>query len=310
MPPERRIRALTMVAGVALLTLGACRARPSGQADPGAPDASVSLPAASEIPAAPHDERIVVQAVRGLVRVRGRDGVARTLAASDVLALDDTVFTARNGSATLGIGAASVVVQPRSRLAVLEAARDVGRVLLSAGRMSAALPEGGPTRLRVTVPRSDAAATTTGGRISALTDGHGLLSVAAEQGRATLVSAGHEVVVGSGQQAEAHAGEAPSAPHPIPPTLFLKIEPPAVRAQRESQLALSGETLPGALVASGSRRVAADAKGRFTILVPLKEGRNLLVVEAEDAAGRNAVRQAGAVTLRRHAPSVAHRVRW
>ena len=309
----RSARHVTLLASLALLACGGGRAgetRPSAAPIALPADAGAAPPSTSLAPLPEQRNQIRVRSVTGTVEAVGRDGQVRKLAPGDVLAIDDTVRTSPASSATIAMGTADVVVQPRSRLAIMEVALNVSRVLLSAGRMSAALPVGGAAQLRVQVPRSDATATTAGGRISAITDGKGLLAVASELGTATLAAGGRQVTVGAGQQAEAIGGHAPTPAHPIPPSLFLKVGRPPAAAQREARVVLRGQTRPGAVVSARGTHVSADSRGSFTIVVPLSEGQNVLVVDAEDASGHQAIRRAGTVTVRRHPPKVRHKVTW
>ena len=74
-------------------------------------------------------------------------------------------------------------------------------------------------------------------------------------------------------------GQPPENPSPLPASLFLKVGRPPQGLQRENTTVVSGSTAPGAIVSAAGRTSHADALGRFTITVPLREGRNVLTVE-------------------------------
>ena len=58
----------------------------------------------------------------------------------------------------------------------------------------------------------------------------------------------------------------------------------------EKQLVLEGTTDPGAAVFSGQVKAVADQAGRFTLVLELRQGINVIVVEAVDKAGNSAYR--------------------
>jgi hypothetical protein len=178
---------------------------------------------------------------------------------------------------------------------------------MEAGRLSAVIREGSG-RLRVEARGSDAAAESGRGAFSVLASGHGQLTVASTEGAVSVVSPHGTVVVNAGQQSIVRAGIAPSAPAAIPHSLFLKVGRPP-KLQRERALTIAGRTAPGALVLVNGRPVEPAPDGRFSARVSLRDGRNAVRLEVEDAAGHRRVRRLP-VVVKSKVRKVDARVSW
>ncbi|MDH3975101.1 MAG: FecR domain-containing protein [Deltaproteobacteria bacterium] len=59
---------------------------------------------------------------------------------------------------------------------------------------------------------------------------------------------------------------------------------------QEKSLALEGTTEPGITIYSGEEKIRAGSDGRFTLMLDLREGVNVIVVEAVDKAGNSTYR--------------------
>jgi hypothetical protein len=81
-------------------------------------------------------------------------------------------------------------------------------------------------------------------------------------------------------------GDGPPSQPIIPPSLYLKVNRPGHRVQRQKTTTLKGSATPGAVISVNGVRYATDASGSFKATVALAEGKNVLVVEAETVAGK------------------------
>jgi hypothetical protein len=118
------------------------------------------------------------------------------------------------------------------------------------------------------------------------------------------------VRIGSGQLSIVERGAAPTAPQAVPASLLLKLGAGGATTTRQKTAQVRGATAPGAIVSVGGVRVVADAKGEFSQTVPLKEGRNDLVVESTDTLGRKQRAQWPRITVDTRAPDARSKVEW
>ncbi len=258
----------------------------------------------------PTVDALKVLAVEGKVQRRGGDLQWSQVHVGQELRADESIRTAPSSRAVLGLGEGGrVEVAPRTEFSVRELSRKVARVRLDQGRMAAALPEG-EVPLRVETPGSKALAESSGGSFVVVSNGHGQLAVAATQGSVRLSVGAASVVVHEGQQSEAGTGGTPSAPHSIPNSLFLKVVRPGASVRREREALVRGETVPGALVSINGQRVASGPDGHFQVQVPLQDGRNKLVVEAEDAFGKTKRVALPPIQVKTKVRGVRARVKW
>ncbi|HZI14255.1 MAG TPA: FecR domain-containing protein [Myxococcus sp.] len=274
-----------------------------------APVAPASAPEAPPVPE-PTLDALRVLSVEGKVQRRGGDLRWAQVYVGQELRADEAIRTAPSSRAVLGLGEGGrVEVAPRSEFSVREISRTVARVRLEQGRMAAALP-GGEVPLRVETSGSEALAESSEGSFVVVSNGHGQLAVAATQGSVRLSVGAASVVVHEGQQSEAATGGAPSAPHAIPNSLFLKVVRPGASVRREREARVRGETAPGALVSINGQRVASGLDGHFQVQVPLKDGRNTLVVEAEDAFGKTKRVALPPIQVKTKVRGVRAQVKW
>lgn len=251
-----------------------------------------------------------VASARGRVQVRRGDGDWQELTPGTVLGANDAVRAGRNAEATLRLGdGVEVRLSPRSELNVRELTEAVSRVRLDEGHVTAVVGSGGRT-LRVQARGSDAEAESKGGTFGVVTDGRGTLAVAATTGSVRVSAAGAAVDVKAGEATTVDAGKAPAGPTAMPSSLFLKVGELAATQTNQTATTITGTTAPGALVRVGDQVATSDARGRFAMKVPLKDGRNDLAVEVIDATGRRQDRALPPVTVDRVKPPIDAAVQW
>ncbi|RMH38032.1 MAG: hypothetical protein D6689_20385 [Deltaproteobacteria bacterium] len=245
--------------------------------------------------------------VTGVVERATSGGRWTPVAAGDTLSVDDVLRTGTLGRVTIAVGDAEVRLDPDTVFAVSALTDAVTRVQLGEGRIAATVRDGG-RRFGVAVRGSDAVAETAAGAFSVLSAGHGDATVAATRGEVTLSANRRTVTVRAGQQSVVAPGSAPTAPAPIPPSLFLKVKAPG-RVARSREVTLRGRTAPGAVIRINGERVAVDPSGAFEHSVALREGRNRVDVETRDATGRARTSQVD-VEVDTTGPAVGGDVVW
>lgn len=279
---------------------------------PSPPPAPVTTgdPAASTTLPAPLASATVASA-RGRVQVRRGDRDEwQDAPPGALLGPDDAVRAGRNAEATLRLGdGVEVRLSPRSELSVRELTEAVSRVRLDEGHVTAVVGTGGRT-LRVQARGSDAEAASNGGTFGVVTDGKGTLAVAATTGSVRVSAAGSAVDVNAGETTTVDAGKTPSTPTAMPTSLFLKVEELAATQTNQTATTVNGTTTPGAIVRVQDQVATSDARGRFALKVPLKDGRNDLAVEVVDANGRRQDQALPAVTVDRVKPPIDAAVQW
>ncbi len=255
---------------------------------------------------------MLISALRGTVQVRhGDDGAWVDAVPGQKLSAEDSVRAGRNAEASIAMGdGVEVKLSPRSELRVRELSEAVARVRLDEGHVVATVDDGKGRVLRVQAKGSDAEAESKGGTFGVVTDGRGQLAVATTTGTVKLTAKGESVDVGAGQTSTVVAGSAPSAPTAIPSSLFLKIGALAATQTNQTSTTVSGTTSPGALVRVGDQTIAADGKGRFAMRVPLRDGKNELAVEVQDASGRHEDKRLPPVLVDRQKPTIDAAVQW
>jgi hypothetical protein len=250
---------------------------------------SVPIAAAAVAPAVPPPldaaaERTGVLAVEGTVeKKRGDQWTA--LAAGDLLEEDAEIRTADDAEATIEVAGQQVRLHGRTQITMSEISEKVN-IVLAEGHLSA---NGNDKTIRIEVRNSDAVAETANGDVDVITNGTGDVTVAANRGAVDVSAKGKRVRVGAGEQSSVRRGEAPSVPTKIPSSLFLKVS--ATGGGRQKVARLQGETAPGAIVSINGVRTTAAAEGVFELELPLKEGKNTLVVRVEDVRGRTETAQ-------------------
>jgi Glucodextranase, domain B len=115
--------------------------------------------------------------------------------------------------------------------------------------------------------------------------------------------------VTAGKQSIAAKG-APSSPRPISVDVMLRVVDPGCRVQREAFAMIHGRTDPGALVFGNDTQGVVRSDGKFKVNVPLKIGKNKIVVVTEDAAGNRRRRVFRCITVDPGAPIKKIDINW
>lgn len=310
MRSPRSLVALVALAAAAIAGLAAQRGclRPS---TPATTVASPPQPPPKEPNAPVALAPIGVTSVEGIVE-RQAPGASSwsALHIGDALAVEDAVRTAEGGRATLEVAnGPRVALASSTQLSVRDNGLGTTRLRLESGRLDASIAETSDTDLQVESRGSAAVAQTRDGDFSLLASGEGQVTIAARRGRVRF-STGNEVVeLHEGQQSSALGNGAPSPPAAIPSTLFLKVAGASQRVQRERTSTIQGEASPGAVVRVNGVVATTQADGRFSVLLPLAEGANAIVVVAEDIMGRRERADGGTLVVN---PGHAHdsKARW
>ena len=227
----------------------------------------------------------MVATVSGGVEVAGPGGGWRAAHAGERLSAHDRIRTDDEGAAELRAADGSTVeLSSATEARVDELRRELKRLSLGAGQLTADVRDDPGRVFEVEVDGHGGVARTRGARFVASADGAGGAAVATRRGEVILSARGKEVVIRTGQFARIVAGGPPGAPQPLPESLFLKVQwPPAVSNRRE--VAVVGETAPGARVKVAGHYVRVDPDGRYRAMVPLPDGAHQLELRATDVAG-------------------------
>ena len=225
-----------------------------------------------------------------------RDGRWISIHQGDLLTRDDLVRTVPGAHAVLRLSAGGEIElreKVEIRLDRLSAAGS--SVDLRRGKVVARVEAANET-LAITA-RETTTSTEGPAHVVVQSDEHGQVSVATLKGKARFASAGKTVVVSEGTETRSvRAGAPPEDPEKIPEDVLLQVVWP--EGERHGDTArIEGHVGTASLVTVNGAETAVGGDGRFTAVVPLREGPNRVAVEAEDLAGRR--RAADATLVRR-----------
>ncbi|RMG14136.1 MAG: hypothetical protein D6729_14130, partial [Deltaproteobacteria bacterium] len=207
--------------------------------------------------------------------------------AGTVLGPEDAVRTGAGGRARLVSGQTVIEVEPGTDLAVAELSRDLARLLLGVGMVTADTQEGAGA-VAIEVDGTDVATRAEDGRYTVASDGKGTVAVGASRGEVEVSAKGKAVVLRGGEETLVPPGEAPQSPRPAARSLLLRVAWPEKGETNKRRLVLRGRTRAGALVFVAGRPVVADAGGRFRVPLELREGPNRIDLRAKDVSGNEA----------------------
>jgi hypothetical protein len=314
-----RVGALTVTALLLALLLWRTTDNDDAHTDQGIPVVVVEMPVTprSDTPSpvvtagTPSlSEDAVIRTVSGVVEV-GVDGSWSPASVGQRVAKDESVRAGRSSTAELSVGAGVVVrLSPRTELSIREVSEAMAKVQLLEGHITATVDEQGKRTLQVRAAQGDAVAESGGGTFGVLADRGGQLAVATTTGQVRLASAGVAVDVPAGQGAQASAASAPSAPRAIDPTLFVRMQGTPKSRTNQKETDVRGTTVAGARVRIGDQQVHADQEGNFTLRVPLRDGKNDLKLEVDDASGRVKQQNLPTVVVDRQKPTIDTQVQW
>jgi hypothetical protein len=231
-------------------------------------------------------ETLVIASVSGGVDVATGDGSWRPARAGEHLSARDRLRTDDEGDARLSAADGSTVqLSPGTEARIDELRRELKRLSLGHGELSADVRDD-PTRVfAVEVDGHGAIARTRGAAFTARADGAGAAAVATRRGEVILSARGKEVVIHSGQFARLLPGGTPEDPRPLPESLFLKVTWPAATPSNRSLVTIVGQASPLARVKVAGHYVRLDAEGKYREDVTLPDGAHQLHVHATDLAG-------------------------
>ncbi|MDB4968396.1 MAG: hypothetical protein JWN44_4085 [Myxococcales bacterium] len=230
-------------------------------------------------------ETLVIASVSGGVETAGPDGHWRTARVGEKLSARDRIRTDDEGSAQLlAADGSTVQLAPGTDARVDELRRELKRLSLGKGELTAEVRDDPHRVFEVEVDGHGAIARTRGASFTATADGAGAAAVATRRGEVILAARGKEVVIHTGQFARVVPGGALESPRPLPESLFLKVNwPPATSTRR--QLEVTGQTAPNSRVKVAGHYVRVDADGHYNANVELPDGVHELHVRATDLAG-------------------------
>jgi hypothetical protein len=239
---------------------------------------------AVEPPPPPAPETLRLSAATG-VEIAGSDGVWRAASAGERLSARDRIRTDDDGAAELlAADGSSVHLGAATQARVDELRRELKRLSLGTGELSADVRDDPARVFEVALDDQGAVARTRGAAFSANSDGKGNAALATRRGEVILSARGKEVVIRSGQFARLARGEQPRDATPIPQSLFLKVTWPPTSTNRKA-VTVKGVTDPNARVKVAGHYVPVEANGRYSVDIPLPDGIHRLDVQASDVAG-------------------------
>jgi hypothetical protein len=179
------------------------------------------------------------------------------------------------------------------------------------GRAEIEVADGG--ELALESAGSDAVATSRGGHLSVFADGRGGTAIAAIDGSATLAGSGRTLELRAGEFSTARTAGL-SRPVKIPSRITLKVTwPPDADPTREtnkSVITVQGHVSAFSEVTVQGKPVKnQSADGAFSVDVPLRKGKQRVIVAAKDVLGRRAA-DARTVTMDPDAPDIKGHVEY
>jgi hypothetical protein len=260
------------------------------------------------LPAAAAPGVKVVEVV-GTVSRSGAKGERAAVTPGTELAVDDTLVTEAASRVRIKVGERSTVdLAQNAEVQVRELSESIQRLGLVYGRAAVDYKEGGDRVLRIENQDGSAVAQVKAGKFSILNTGT-TVAVATETGQVDLTAAGSTVAIGADQQSVV-AGGAPLRPLAIPAELVLRVVDPGCRIQRETFFNVTGRTSPGSRVTVNEKVAHVRDNGDFSLRVPLKIGKNQIVVLTEDVSGRSERRVIPCITVDPGAPIQDVDIKW
>jgi hypothetical protein len=221
----------------------------------------------------------------GLVEITSGDGPWRPAELGMVLGASDRIRTDNSGRAVLDRpGIFTIELDAGSEFEVQQLTATASRLLLQQGMVSASVRS--DPEHAVEIQARGALARSRGGAFRLAIDQQGTISAGSSEGQLEVEAAGRVVVLRSGFQTRVRAGQPPAEPLPVPAKLFLKVNWPEERLLARRKLVLEGSSESGARLRINGELVLVDSRGRFKKALVLKEGKNLIRIDAYDAGGR------------------------
>jgi hypothetical protein len=235
-------------------------------------------------PAAPPRREVRVLSADAGAQRSSPGGGWTPVRAGDVLAVAHSVRTGAGGTLEIELDRSSrVTVAERTEVTVRELTAAAQRVGLLRGRIAVDVQPDGTRVLRVEDRSGSILVSASAGRIGVVA-APDALAVVAEEGRATIESAGSAVEVAAGQQSAAWRGQKPVAPAPVPRELLMRVVR-AVEARRVAVCAVVEVGFAAEVLVDGEP-VDVPPDGRLALRVPPSERRRGVELLVRDARGR------------------------
>lgn len=253
---------------------------------------------------------VLVVSTKGQVERMGFEKEWQAVSAGDHLLMDESIKTAKNASAKLKVdGKSEIDLYERSKLNVREISDTVHMFKLSRGKIGVDYDAAGARVIKIEQADSEAVAEAKAGKFTVLNT-EGIVSVATTTGEVKLTTSKKSVSVGAGNTSRVVPGEPPQPARPIPVAVMLRVAKPKKSVQRQRFTVVRGRTDPGARVRVNEIPAPVAIDGRFSVRVPLREGRNKIVVVTEDVAGNTETRDLGVIIVDANAPIEDLKIRW
>ncbi len=232
------------------------------------------------------ERALVLASLEGIVEIES-GGVWIPLRAGDKIFANSRIRSKENSVAVLKMGEDSFIrVEPGSELLLQEVSGDKIKAKLEEGKLSAVLKPGAAPTVQVETKGGEALVESKGGEFVVAVDPKGSLTVAVKEGEVSLADQSGVTRIVPGEVAMV-GPDKPMMKSKVPQNVFLDIKwpwPSAARTNKREVL-VSGSTAVGARVTINGVRTETDFNGNFVSIVPLQEGRNVLVVTAEGILG-------------------------
>ncbi len=246
-----------------------------------------------------------VRVVEAKGRVEVKRGTAvdwREIKAGDRLGETDSVRTGDDSRLELELADIRVTVEERSELRVREVTETVLRAAFR-GRVESRVTEDRGNELELQVDGTDTTLRTTGGEFKVNADGKGTVAVATVSGKVDFTARGRTVTVAKGEVSHQSGEGGPEAPRPALQRVMLSVQWPGTKETNLERVPVRGVVEVGSRVRVQGQYVQVDGKGRFTAMVPLKQGEQKVAVVATDVLGRRAQEETQ-LRVDRRAPTV------
>ena len=222
----------------------------------------------------------------GEVRRVDANGAASEALVGDQVRAAERLQVGANGRAVLGVGEGSrLTLEARSAIRVTQVEATGVRVELEQGRVQAKVSQGSTL---LGIRRGERSVEIESGAVALRAEEDGVLRVETESGIARLEGFGGLGELGEGERLSVGV-DGEQVHETVPAELLLHVAWPEAVATREEEYLVGGTA--GAfssvqvLARSGTKRVRADAEGRFEVAVVLMEGENEVEVVAVDGFG-------------------------
>jgi hypothetical protein len=231
---------------------------------------------------------LLVQAVEGTVTHVDEKGERAAVDPGLILERSSRIETEADGRAFLALGEGSTLtVDQASSVRILDVTRDGVRIELDGGSVEATVR---PERGSLGIVHGEREVVGRDGSFAVGVNSSGNMAVESQQGSVEILGVESVEALGQGERMLLLSDGTPHVAA-IPESLLLEVAWPQSARTRHAEVAVRGQTDPGAEVRVGASgrwtTVVADATGHFEANIPLEEGENPLRVISRDPLGRS-----------------------